>query len=280
MKSKESLFSANIWEGVYRSFSEVPIEGPGFDGETWIGNSLKKIGTLRDEAEKNAPLPPTSNYREALLPLLAGLVYNEKKGVRILDFGGGIGFTFYQTIYALPSAEDVEYHIVERENVCQAGRKFFGTDHGAPLFHSELPQAEDGLFDIVHSGSALHYIENWTQLIAQLCGLSRKYLLLVDVPAGNIPTFVTVQNYHESKIPVRFFNINELFSAVNFYGYKLIFKSAYNSTVLGVGQSLPMQNFEEQYQLQKHVTCSLYRKWLVKKHDAVPILPFLFIGMD
>ena len=68
-------YNGPIWEGIYHSFSVVPIEGPGFDGETWIGNSLKKIATLRDEAEKNAPLPLTSNYREALLPFLAGLVY-------------------------------------------------------------------------------------------------------------------------------------------------------------------------------------------------------------
>jgi hypothetical protein len=31
-----------IWEGVYESFQEVPATGPGFRGEAWIRNSLKK----------------------------------------------------------------------------------------------------------------------------------------------------------------------------------------------------------------------------------------------
>lgn len=249
--------SGHIWEGVYRSFSEVPIEGSGFDGETWIGNSLKKITALRDEVEKNVPLPPTSNYREALLPLLTSLIYNENRGVRILDFGGGIGFTFYQTIYGLPRAENVEYHIVERESVCQAGKQFFGTTYNKLFFHSQFPQKERA-FDIVHSGSALQYIEDWEQLISQLCVLSRKYVLLVDVPAGNIPTFVTAQHYHGSKIPARFFNIQELLFAVGTFGYELIYNSAYEPIILGVEQNLPMQNFEEKYRLKR--ACNLLFK--------------------
>jgi putative methyltransferase (TIGR04325 family) len=259
LKNSQTMTQSEpIWEGVYNSFYEVPVEGPGFDGEIWIANSLKKIAVLRDEAEKNAPLPPTSNYREALLPLLAGLVYQENKGLRILDFGGGIGFTYFQTIYGLPSAENVEYDIFEVENVCQTGTDFFGADQDRPHFHSELPLAENGLFDIVHSGSALHYVEDWTKGIAQLCGLSQKYLLLVDVPAGNIPTFVTAQNYYGSKIPVRFFNVKELLSVIDSFGYTLIFKSVYNPIILGVEQDLPMQNFEEKYRLKR--ACNLLFK--------------------
>jgi putative methyltransferase (TIGR04325 family) len=258
-------YNGPVWEGIYQSFSEVPVEGSGFDGETWIGNSLKKITALRDEAEKNVPLPPTSNYREALLPLLAGLVYNEHRGVRILDFGGGIGFNYYQTICGLPRTDGVEYHIVERETVCQAGRQFFGTTYNNLFFHAHLPQAKSG-FDIAHSGSALQYIDDWKQLISQLCALSRKYLLLVDVPAGNIPTFVTAQNYYGSKIPTRFFNIKEFLSVVGSCGYDLIFNAVYLPTILGVEQRLPMQNFEEKYQLKQ--ACNL----LFVKDNAGPRL--------
>jgi putative methyltransferase (TIGR04325 family) len=251
-------YDGPIWEGVYHSFSEVPVVGAGFDGEKWINSSLKKIVALRDEVEKNAPLSPTSNYREALLPLLAGLVYNECPGVKILDFGGGIGFTYYQTVYGLPQTGELEYHIVERESACQAGRQFFGTTNNNLFFHSQLPQAESA-FDIVHSGSALQYIENWKQLISQLCALSRRYLLLVDIPAGNIPTFVAAQNYYGAKIPTNFFNITEFLSVVRSCGYDLIFNSVYQPTILGVEQHLPMQNYEEKYQL-KHACNLLFVK--------------------
>lgn len=245
-------YDGPIWEGVYHSFSEVPAEGPGFDGEIWISNSQKRIAALREETERNPLLPPASNYRGVLLPLLAALVYNTGKGLRlrILDFGGGVGFTYYQTMWGLPRTQGVEYHIVERESVCKAGREFFGATHSDLLFLTELPQTE-GMFDIVHLGSAIHYVEDWKQLLSRLCALSRQYLLLVDIPAGNIPTFATAQHYHGSKIPVWFFNIEELLSAVGSCGYELIFKSVYESTVLGMEQNLPMQNFEEKYRLKQ-----------------------------
>ncbi len=250
-------YEGPIWEGVYRSFSEVPAEEPGFDGETWISNSLKRIAALREEAERNVLLPPASNYREGLLPLLAALVYNEGKGLRILDFGGGVGFTFYQTISGLPRTEGVEYHVVEREAVCRAGKEFFGANRSNIRFLTELPITEER-FDIVHSGSAIHYIKDWKQSLSQLCALSGKYLLLVDVPAGNIPTFATAQHYYGSKIPAWFFNIEELLFAVSSFGHELIFKSVYEPMM--VVKNLLMQNFDEKYRLKQ--TCNLLFKRL------------------
>lgn len=249
------LMNKPIWEGVYHSFSEVPVEGSGFDGDTWIAKSLARMEALKAETQQNAPLPPMGNYREALLPLLTALVYREKKSLRILDFGGGPGFAYYQTVCAAPEVENIEYHIVEREKVCQAGQEFFSTDFNKPVFHSELPQSKEGLFDIVHSSSALQYIDDWERLLLQLCALSRQYVLLVDVLAGNIPNFVAAQNYYESKIPSRFFNINHFLSVVLSCGYDLMFSSIYHPAILGAEQFLPMQNYEEAYQLKR--ACNL-----------------------
>ncbi len=112
---------ASIWEGVYKRFSDVPTIGFGFDGQKWIVNSIMKMEALRQDTKSNTPLPPPSSYREGLLPLLTSLVYNIQGKVRILDFGGGIGFTYYQTMQALPHTNRLDYHIIEREVVCEAG---------------------------------------------------------------------------------------------------------------------------------------------------------------
>lgn len=250
-------YTGPIWEGVYQNFSDVPVQGPGFDGETWIENSLKRIHALREESIQNAPLPPISNYREALLPLLAGMVYGERRSARILDFGGGIGFTYFQTVYGMPKHDGLEFHIVEREVTCQAGTKFFGDSEKGLFFHSELSSVQPS-FDIVHSSSALQYIDDWKQILSSLCALSSQYLLLADVLAGNIPTFVTVQNYYGSRIASRFLNISELLSTVNTLGYQLIYSSKFAPAILGVEQDLPMQNFPDEYRLKQ--ACNLLFK--------------------
>lgn len=252
-----------IWEGVYASFGEAPASGKGFDGETWISNSLQKIASLRDEAAQGCVVPPPGNYRHCLLPLLAALVYNEQGRARILDFGGSIGFTYYQTLCGLPQRDKLEYHIVERENVCRAGREFFKAENGGPEFFAELPQGESA-YDIVYMGSAMQYVEDWKGLLARLCALSRKHLLLVDVPAGTIPTFVSVQHYYGAKIPVWFFDLREILHAADSSGYEPIFASAYQPLVLGAEQDLPMKNFEKKYRLKR--ACNLlFRRSPVKK---------------
>jgi len=243
-------FQGPVWEGVYSNFREVPVVGPGFDSETWIANSLKKIAAVREEAARSAPLPTPANYREALLPLLAAMVRMETGRVRILDFGGGLGFAYYQVVCGLPRQHGVEYHIVERDAVCRAGKQFFSNTAENIHFHSELPGLQ-GVLDIVHLGSSIHYVEDWRLLLTRLCALAPKYVLLVDVPAGNIPTFATAQNYYGSKIPAWFLNIQDLLPAISSRGYELTFTSSYQPRILGVEQPLPMQNFADRYRLSR-----------------------------
>jgi putative methyltransferase (TIGR04325 family) len=95
-----------IWEGVYLSFQEAPIESPGFRGEKWIQKSRRKIKALRDAAKEKKTVPTVTKYSESLLPVVASIVYNELGRLRILDFGGGMGFTFYQVARSLQRTEN------------------------------------------------------------------------------------------------------------------------------------------------------------------------------
>lgn len=236
-----------IWDGVYKSFKEVPAIGPGFRGEEWIKNSLKKIKTLHDAANEKRTIPSVTSYRESLLPVITSIVYHELRGARVLDFGGGIGFTFYQVARSLPKKDNFEYHIVELEQVCDAGREFF-KDEANVFFHSRLPN-DIGRVDIVHSGSSLHYIEHWRETLARLCEYNPRYFLFTDLAAGNIPTYVSSQKYYDSNIPIWFFNINEIIDVMSGQGWELIFKSTYKSKILGIEQPYPQENFEDLYKL-------------------------------
>lgn len=257
MKAKINHKKFKIWEGVYTSFQEAPYSGDGYQGEALIKYSLKKLAALKKESAESRLLPPAGNYRECLLPLLAALVYSQKGRVRVLDFGGNIGLAYYPTFYGLPQGGDLEYHILEQEGIARAGKNFFRKAKNKPFFLGKLPQSAKS-YDIVHLASTIHYIDDWKKLLSRLSRLSAEYLLLVDLPAGEIPTFVTIQNYYQSRIPVRFFNIKEIVKAVEALGFGLIFKSAYQSTIFGIQQDLPMKNFAKKYWLKQ--TCNLLFK--------------------
>lgn len=243
-----------IWEGVYKSFKDAPASGPGFSGEKWIQNSLEKINAVRQDASKKGTVLSTTQYRESLLPPVAAIALNELAGVRILDFGGGVGFSYYQVLHGLPHAENFEFHVVEVDALCKVGKEYFQEEQHI-FFHSSLPREEGLTFDIVHMGSSLHYCEEWEELLSRLCRYQPRYFLFTDLPAGDIPTFATVQSYYTSRIPVWFFNIAEVINVMKRQNYDLAFKSAYIARVLGQEREIPQDNFEEQYRLGH--TCSL-----------------------
>ena len=256
-------YQESLCEGIFSNFSEVSATGDGFDGPVWIDNSLKKIALIRDNARANAPLPPISNYREVLLPLVVSMLYQSQDKVRVLDYGGGVGFTYYQTVHALPSSQGLEYHIVEKETVCAAGRECFKDETQAPLFSTHIPKLQ---FDIIHLSSVLQYIEGWRGFLKNIGALKPKYLILVDVCAGNIPTFATASIYYESRIPIWVLNIQDLIDTLQEYGYLLTYKSIFQPYVLGKEQPLPMEKIPQDHRINQ--TCNLI--FASKNHKDIP----------
>lgn len=74
--------------------------------------------------------------------------------------------------------------------------------------------------------------------------------ILSGLTAGDIKTFVTYQNYY-TKIPVWFWNVDEIIDVMNDLEYKLIYKSLLASKYLGEVQPLPMENFPLEYRLMR-----------------------------
>ena len=106
-----------------------------------------------------------------------------------------------------------------------------------------------GKIDLIHAASSLQYIEHWKDLIANFAALKPDYILLSDVFAGSIKSYVSLQNYYESKIPHWFLNLNELLESLNCNGYRLSMKTYVTSRRLNAEDILPMENFPEDSRL-------------------------------
>src|ERR1700682_4212310 len=143
----------HIWEGVYQSFREVPAKGEAFHSETWKSNSLKRISTLLEMSKAPATVPPSVAYNASLLPLMIALISEESKHATVLDFGGGLGFTYVPSVAGLSAEASVDYYVVDNEMTSEMGNHIFDRDvqiHFCP----SLPDHLEGV-DIVHLGSSL-----------------------------------------------------------------------------------------------------------------------------
>lgn len=245
----------SIFEGVYRHFSGVPHSGAGFDGTVWTDAAIAKARRLIEVAAKPGTVSEAVGYPLSVLPVVAALAGHRSasKTVRILDFGGGLGFTYLPVKAGLADEYSLEYHIVEKPNICRSGEELF-REHPEIHFHTVVPAGLKQI-DIVHLGSSLHYVDDWRGLLRELACLEPSYVLLTDLTAGDIETFATAQNYYGSKIPIWFLNVTEVIDFMTRLGFGLLFKAKYFGTYLGVQRDCPQDNFPEH--LRIGYTCML-----------------------
>ncbi|HEY3045469.1 MAG TPA: methyltransferase, TIGR04325 family [Vicinamibacterales bacterium] len=246
-----------IWEGIYASYQEAAahVVGPGFDGDVWRTRSLASAQGCLAALEAGKPIPQFHKQRSALLPAVAAVMLASRDRLRVLDFGGGLGIGYMTLAESIPSASTrIDYTIVEVPTVCEEGRRLFS---GSVRYATALPAGDT--FDLVHAASAVQYVEDWKQLLKRLGGCGAEFMLLSDVFAGAIPTFVSLQNYYESRIRHWFFNLEELLDACSRAGYSLVMKTFAPSRRLGVEDAVPMDRFPDSHRLEQSLHLLLHR---------------------
>jgi putative methyltransferase (TIGR04325 family) len=245
-----SLRILNVWEGVYNCWEDAPQDSNILEDKIWVdkvtNQALKNISAFK--SGKNFPL--ASSTQDYILSLAGGILlsYN-KDNLCILDFGGGMGTSYFPLISSLPDPKKLEFHIVELKTICDLAQKFLG-DFSQLHFYESLPNLSKQPH-IIHAGSSIQYVSDWKKLLTEFANYRPNILILEDILAGDIPGFVTTQNFYGKRIRSRFLNINELIEELQSLDYQLIYKSHCKQNFLGkLGGPLPMKNFPPQYRLE------------------------------
>lgn len=232
----------DLWNGIYQSFNEAPVVGPGFAGEKWFNSNIDRARAMLAAQDRIDLLDFSTLQRNAVLPSLVAVVKASRGQVKILDVGGGFGSGYAVLRGALMrDLEGISYDILEIPEVSEAGEKLFGNRNGV-RFLTKFPERR-AAYDIVFAASALQYIDDWQGFLTTVVSLEAEYILLSDVVAGPIESFVTLQNYYESRIPVRFINEAQFLGCLADYRYELSFKMPCITRILGEIGPLPMSNF-------------------------------------
>ena len=108
-------------------------------------------------------------------------------------------------------------------------------------------------------GSSLQYVYNFKETLKKINNLNARYILMIDVYAGEIPTFCTLQKYYNFKMPHWFLNISEINSIFN-TKYKMVNKSYAHTMRLDKLGSPDMSNFKKKYRLNNSINLLFVRK--------------------
>ena len=238
----------NIWEGVYNCWEEAPGDDDVFEGKVWVDKVTSRAQKALTAHRSNETVSLAALNKDYILSVAGAMLLSSIDGnLCVLDFGGGMGASYLPLISSVPDFEKVEFHIVEGKIICERGREILG-DFPHLQFHEQFPKLANPVH-IIHAGSSIQYVSDWKELLAEFAKYQPRLLVLEDLMAGDIPSFITTQAYYGKKIRSQFLNINELIEAVRALNYRLIYKSRYTGEILGEVGTLPMENFPPQYKL-------------------------------
>jgi len=240
-----------IWEGIFDTFSQArqKAKGMGFNGDVYNSRVLIAAKECLMALDEGNPIPSFHKQRNTLLPPIVAVMLANKNKLDILDLGGGLGIGYMTLMESIPDYKDkLNYHIVEVDEVCEQGRSLFSKKNSVN-FLNKLPSPSE--YDLVHTSSVLQYFENWKDVLKQLSEYNAEYISLADVFAGQIPTFVTLQNYYESKMEHWFLNLDELLACFSSLGYELVMKSYCSVKRLDLLDTLPMNNFPLTHRIEQ-----------------------------
>lgn len=252
---QQTAFS--IWEGVFNSFAETNCDLDVHADAIWINKQQNKINTQLELLENNSLSSPSAISRDYPLAIVVAILLAQQDNVNILDFGGGMGSQYLELIAKIPKAMDnIHFHVIDNDATVQ---NLPSKIHNfTRLTFASTLHSNNFTTDIVHIGSTLHYIDDWQGLLQNLLSIYQpKYLILSDLLAGDIPTFVSCQLYYGKRIPIRMFNLAEVCAFIEQFGLKNIYQALYEVELLGQ-KTLANFALPEQYRLNNTVNIIFY----------------------
>jgi putative methyltransferase (TIGR04325 family) len=177
-----------------------------WSSKLWIKSQLSKI---------QASIQKSSLDRNE--KIIFNLLDKKSKSNRLLDIGGGVGSFFFslkkKNLY-------LDYYILENKKFIQELKNYyifedkkFIDEFKKIKFFKKIPNKK---FNIVFSVNSLHYINNWKKLFKKIIKKRPDYIIIINLPTVNVPTFFGYQKYYTYQLKVRFQNSKK---------FKLFFKN-------------------------------------------------------
>ncbi len=110
----------------------------------------------------------------------------------ILDWGGGLGQSYFVAKALLPENVEIDYHCKEIRDLVECGRELMPNQH----FYDD-ESCFQRTYDMVMANASLYYSRYWEALLEGLATATSKYLLITRQPfVLNVPSFLCLERLY------------------------------------------------------------------------------------
>lgn len=241
MKIKELIlyFLVNIirkirgygWYGNYKNWEKARLKTTGYSNRAIIEKikeSSLKVKNGEAIYERDGVLFDKIEYS---LPLLSGLLYGVavNKRLKILDFGGSLGTSYYQSKKIIDRLNiDIKWAIVEQKDLVDIGKKEF--ENNILKFYYDIEKCLKEIEpEILILSVVLQYIEKPYELLDKLLNYDFNIIIIDNIPFLDnkdkddiIKIQIVPKNIYKASYPSWIFNENKIIAYFKNRGYEII----------------------------------------------------------
>jgi putative methyltransferase (TIGR04325 family) len=208
--------------GDYSDWEEARKATTGFDSDIILNkvkNSLLKVKAGEAAYERDSVLFDKIQYS---WPLLAGLLWiatqNENK-LRILDFGGSLGTTYYQNRKYLSTLSELKWIIVEQQKFVDCGKTYFQDQN--LLFNYSIDEClKEHNPNTLLMSSTIQYIEKPYAFLEDVLAKRFQYIIIDRTPflqheVDRLMIQIVPPEIYQASYPVWFLNLDKFLQFMN-----------------------------------------------------------------
>jgi putative methyltransferase (TIGR04325 family) len=239
------------WKGNYSNWQTAVLHSKGYNESTIlqkIKEAALKVKTGEAVYERDSVLFEEIEYSWPLLASLMWVATKNNGSLKVLDFGGSLGSSYFQNKKFLDELQLVEWNVVEQENFVTTGRDCF-EDQTLQFFYSiDEYISKKGKPDILILACTLPYIEKPYQLMSELMNYDIPYII-IDNTFFNYEDRdrITIQkvppSIYPASYPCWFLSYKKLVTAVGDNKYTIVSEHFNDSRIFLDGNPIQYRGF-------------------------------------
>lgn len=192
------------FSGDYQSWEEALKDSTGYDNPLILKkakDALLKVKSGEAKFERDTVLFEVPDHSYPLLSALLYIALNNNQRLSVLDFGGSLGSTYFQTRNHLAGLISCQWSIIEQPHFVETGREYFA-DNVLKFYTSVDECLKHEKPNVVLLSGVIGYLEQPKALIKELIERDFDYIIFDrTLVMEDRPTRLVVQ-----KVPPRIYD--------------------------------------------------------------------------